>query len=48
MENNSMWTSFGKKLVTPQVTIKNVQIGGQCMSLIEKTEFLLLIIIFFF
>ncbi len=36
IENNSMSTSFGKKLVTLLVTTKNVKTCGQCMSLMDK------------
>ena len=35
IENNSMWTSFGKKLVT-KGNHKNVKTGQQCMSLTKK------------
>ncbi len=38
-ENNSMWTSFGKKLSHSTGDYKNVKTCGQCMSLTEKTEF---------
>ena len=38
-ENNSMWTSFGKKLSHSIGDHKNVKTGPQWMSLTEKTEF---------
>ncbi len=39
IENNSMLTSFGKKLVTLKVTTNMSKLLDKCLSLTEKNEF---------
>ena len=39
MENNSMWTSFGKQLVTQKVTVKISKLVNNTCLWWEKTEF---------